>query len=232
MADTSSRFMRSLRLLPVLVIASVLLLTVRIGELTTGVEIGGTTVAIAETEEKAAGTTSAEKASSDTPASGTTHDDPPKDPEDDFEIITHFTEEELVILQDLAKRRDALGAREQEIEDRGRLLDAAQARLETQIAELQEIRTSIESLVREYDEQEQAELESVVKIYETMKPKDAARILGELEMSTLLGIMERMKERKTAPILAAMEPKRARAVTAEMARKRTVELGAPRGAGG
>ena len=228
MAIARKTFLRRLRLLPVLLIASALLLTVRVGELTTGVGIGGTTVAIAETEEKAV----PEKPVAKAPAADTSHSEPPEDPEDDFEVITHFTDEELELLQDLAKRRDALTAREQEIENRARLLDAAEARLDAQIAELQGLRTNIESLVREYDEQEQAELESVVKIYETMKPKDAARILGELQMDTLLGIMELMKERKTAPILAAMEPKRAMEVTEEMARKRTVDLGMPNGAGG
>ncbi len=78
--------------------------------------------------------------------------------------------------------------------------------------------------MRQYNEQEQAELQSIVKIYETMKPKDAARILADLEMRILLGIMESMKERKSAPILAAMEPKRAREVTEELARKREIDL--------
>lgn len=232
MSKMRSSLSRRLRLLPVLVLVSALLLTVRLGELTGGVEIGGTTVAIAETEKKddAAHKDAAGKegdAGSHEPEHAATSSD--KEAGGDFEVITHFTDEELELLQDLAKRRDALVAREQEIEDRGRLLDAAQARLETQIAELKELRTNIEALVRQYDEQEKSELESVVKIYETMKPKEAARILGELEMDTLIGIMERMKERKTAPILAAMEPERARDVTLEMAKQRAVDLNAAGG---
>ena len=81
--------------------------------------------------------------------------------------------------------------------------------------------------------QEAAELESVVKIYETMKPKDAARILSELEMKVLLGIMEKMNGRRTAPILAAMPAARAREVTEELARRKAVNLtGAGSGDGG
>lgn len=219
MPTPRAKLFRGLRLLPVLVIASILLLTVRVGELTTGIEIGGTTVALAETKDEAA------QAESDSKPDAAKDDaTPEKGVEDDFNIVTDFTEAELELLQDLSKRRDALVQREDELDSRARLLDAAESRLEAQIAELQGLRETIEGLVRKYDEQEQAEIESVVKIYETMKPKDAARILGELEMKTLLGIMERMNVRKTAPILAAMPPKRARAVTSELARQRAVDL--------
>lgn len=226
MARARSGMMRRLRLLPVLLIATALLLTVRIGEMTTGIGIGGTTVALAETKDEQDGNNPGEVADK-TPTEKRASDAA----EDDFNIITQFTEEELELLQDLSKRREELVAREQELESRVRLLDAAESRLDTQIAELQDLRKNIEGLVREYDEQEQSELESVVKIYESMKPKDAARILGELEMPTLLGIMDLMKERKTAPILAAMEPKRARELTAELARQRTVDLSAARPSG-
>lgn len=223
MRGTAQKFTRAIRLLPVLVVASVLLLTVRVGELTTGFEIGGTTVALAEPKSPDKSETLEIAASDGDHAAATSAATSPEE-DDSFDPVTRFTDEELEILQELSKRRVELVKREEEIEARSRLLDAAEARIDTQIAELQKLRTTIESLVREYDAQESAELESVVKIYETMKPKDAARILGELNMPILLGIMERMKERKTAPILAAMDNKRARAVTAELARRKAVSL--------
>ncbi|MEP4377558.1 MAG: hypothetical protein ABJ215_02655 [Alphaproteobacteria bacterium] len=216
------KFLRAVRLLPVLVVASVLLLTVRAGEFAGGIELGGTTVALAETKSEAPAK----------PAAAPAARAPEPVDDDSFDPVTRFTDEELEILQDLAKRRQELIAREDEIDSRNRLLDAAEARIDTRITELQEIRNAIEALVRQYDKQEQAELESVVKIYETMKPKDAARILGELELTTLLGIMERMNTRKTAPILAAMQPERAREVTEELARRKTVDLSSPRAVGG
>lgn len=222
MPRLTRKFLRAVRLLPVLVVASVLLLTVRAGEFAGGFEVGGTTVALAQSK--------AEAPADSAPAQTARAREPEAD--DSFDPVTRFTEEELELLQDLAKRRQELIVREDEIDARNRLLDAAEARIDTRITELQEIRTSIEALVRQYDKQEQAELESVVKIYETMKPKDAARILGELELTTLLGIMERMKERKTAPILAAMPPARAREVTEELARRKTVDLSSSRAAGG
>ena len=64
-----------------------------------------------------------------------------------------------------------------------------------------------------------------------MKPKDAARILEELEMATLLQVAERMSERKLAPVMANMNPAKAKAITEELAKLRQLVAGA-RTAGG
>ena len=58
-----------------------------------------------------------------------------------------------------------------------------------------------------------------MKIYETMKPHDAARIFEQLDMPVLLGVFGHMKERNAAPILAAMDPTKARAVTLALAER-------------
>src|SRR3546814_19626533 len=68
---------------------------------------------------------------------------------------------------------------------------------------------------------------SLVKIYESMKPKDAARIFEHLDMEVLLEVVERMKERKTAPILAELDPERASTVTLELAKLRELHMPRP-----
>ena len=91
--------------------------------------------------------------------------------------------------------------------------------------EFAKIKGEIESLIKKYNEQEETELKSLVKIYETMKPKDAARIFDELELKVLLQVFQRMKEAKTAPILASMSPARAKEVTTQLAERK--ELAPP-----
>jgi flagellar motility protein MotE (MotC chaperone) len=59
-----------------------------------------------------------------------------------------------------------------------------------------------------------------VKIYETMKPKDAAPIFEQLEMAILLDVIERMKEAKVAPIIAAMDPQKAKSLTTDLVKRR------------
>jgi flagellar motility protein MotE (MotC chaperone) len=63
-------------------------------------------------------------------------------------------------------------------------------------------------------------MQSLVKLYENMKPKDAARIFEELDLDTLLPVAERMKERKLAPIMSTMDPTKAKEVTVRLSTQR------------
>lgn len=133
---------------------------------------------------------------------------------------TLLTPAEIDILQQLAVRRDQLDAREREIQMRTGLLKAAEERINKKIAELQNLRVTIDGLIKKFDAQQDAKLKSLVKIYENMKPKEAAKIFEDLEMDTLLEVSERMKERKLAAIIAKMPPEKAREVTVELRRLR------------
>ena len=64
-------------------------------------------------------------------------------------------------------------------------------------------------------EREDASWQGLVKLYEAMRPRDAATIFNELEMPVLLQVVDRMKEAKAAPVLAAMQPDKARDLTAQ-----------------
>ena len=122
-----------------------------------------------------------------------------------------FSRSEIELLQELSRRRDELDQREQTLVQKEGLLAAAEQRIDKKIAELDTIRSDIEALIKKYNEQEEAEVQRLVKIYEAMKPKDAAR----------------MAERRVAPILADMSPKRANELTAEIATRRQMpNLGA------
>ncbi len=89
----------------------------------------------------------------------------------------------------------------------------------------------MEALIRRYDGEEDARKKSLVKIFETMNPVEAARIFEQMDLPVLLHIIERMKERIAAPVLANMHPARAKQVTAELARRRQPASGAAGGSG-
>jgi len=133
-----------------------------------------------------------------------------------------FTRSEIELLQDLSKRRKELDAREQTVIQKEGLLTAAEDRIDKKIVELQKVRTEIEGLIKTYDEQEEKEIKSLVQIYEKMKPKDAARIFDELDMSILLRVFDRMKASKSASVLANMRPQKAKEVTSRIAERRTI----------
>jgi flagellar motility protein MotE (MotC chaperone) len=130
------------------------------------------------------------------------------------------------LVQGLAEKRKQLDAMSQELDQREALLKAAEDRIDKKVAELSEMRTDLEKLLDIQKTKDDAQLASLVKIYENMKPKDAAAIFDSLELPVLVDVTSRMKEAKVAPVLAAMSPDRARILTVKLAEHRRVMDGA------
>ena len=131
-----------------------------------------------------------------------------------------FSPHEIEILQSLSQRRDDLDKRATEIDRHEALLQATEHRIDEKIARLQQMESTISDAFKKEDQKDDAKIKSLVKIYETMKPKEAARIFEQLDLPVLLGVIEQMKEMKTAPILASMDPAKAKAVTLALAARR------------
>jgi flagellar motility protein MotE (MotC chaperone) len=131
------------------------------------------------------------------------------------------SESEKVILLDLRDRRRELETREATLSARESMVAAAETKLSERVEELQSLQKKLESLDASHRQQEDVAWQGLVKVYETMKPRDAAAIFNELGMQVLLSVVDRMKEAKTAAILAAMLPEKARDVTMQLAMART-----------
>jgi flagellar motility protein MotE (MotC chaperone) len=136
----------------------------------------------------------------------------------------HLSDEEFDLLQSLAERRQQLERRERRIDQRGALLSAAETRVEKKIAELETLKATIEGLLEQHEAQSNKRIASLVKIYSSMKPKDAARILEELDSVVLLQVIRQMPERVSAGILAEMSAKRAKTITVELAEANTLPM--------
>lgn len=131
-----------------------------------------------------------------------------------------YTDVELDILQNLSQRRTELEQREKELEMKETVLSATEDRINGKIRDMKKLQIEVDKVLKLYNEKQDGEIKGLVKIYEAMKPGDAALIFNELEMPILLEVVDRMSERKVAPILAGMSPKRARDVTQELAEMR------------
>ena len=133
-----------------------------------------------------------------------------------------MTGAELEVLQNLSARRRVLEKRAKELDLRENLLQVAERRVDVKVAELRRIQSIVNSLLKRHDKETEAQMKSVVKIYENMKPKNAARIFEQLDMTVLLDVVERMREVKMAPIMASMSPVKAKSVTMALARRRAL----------
>jgi flagellar motility protein MotE (MotC chaperone) len=132
-----------------------------------------------------------------------------------------ISDSERALLLDLRGRRAELDARAAALAVREATLGAAEKRLAGRLDELNALQKRLEALEAERQAHDEANWRGLVKLYETMKPRDAAAIFNDLDLPVLLPVLDRMKESKAAPVLAAMQPERARQVTAELAQMRT-----------
>lgn len=134
------------------------------------------------------------------------------------------------VLLDLRHRREALDARAQALDARAAVMQAAQAKLAARVDELAALQARLEAMEAGRQQHQAENWSGLVKVYETMKPRDAAAIFDALDMQVLLAVLDRMQERRVAPILAAMQPDRARLATqmlAEMRLRSTSVASAP-----
>ncbi len=211
--------LRPLRLLPVTVAVLALVLVAKAGALVRSAIDRGEPASVITTAQAAGpeGHAAAEK------PTGKPAQPPP--PVADVAPIPEgpppMTDGEKAVLLDLRARREQLDARETALAGRESMLTAAEKKLSAQIGELQALQQRLEALEASRKQQETAAWQGLVKVYEDMKPRDAAAIFTDLGMPVLLSVIDRMKEAKAALILAAMLPDKARDVTTQLAQRRT-----------
>lgn len=137
-------------------------------------------------------------------------------------FIQEYSDEEVKVLQSLSKRREQIEQRERDLEQREKLLQAAEKKVDEKVVELAKLQKNIEELLNKQTNMQDQRIAQLVKIYENMKPKDAANIFNDMDFDVLLEIVDKMSERKVAPILAAMDPVRAREVSARIAEQKAL----------
>ncbi len=138
-----------------------------------------------------------------------------------------ISEAERSVLLDLRQRREALDARSRDLDQREAELEGADKRLGDRVQQLTALQTRLEKLEADREQHKAENWTGLVKVYESMKPRDAAAIFDALDMQVLLQVLDRMQDRKMAPVLAAMQPDRARLATQLLAEMRTRAITPP-----
>jgi flagellar motility protein MotE (MotC chaperone) len=232
-----NRLLDRIRLLPVVVVVAALLLALRVGSF--GVAVAQQTPSTRPVPsapaprprpvQLAQAPAAPAETPANAPAADATEGEKPAEParvppgRTDAEGERVFSPGEIETLQDLAKRREELDRWAAELDQRDAILQAAERRIQQQVDELKKLQAGVESALARYDEQEQARRNSLIRMFQNMKPAEAARIFEQMELPTLVELVEAMNERRAAPILAQMNPIRAQQVTAEIARRKQPE---------
>ncbi len=115
--------------------------------------------------------------------------------------------EQLVLL--LQRKEESLNRRQQTITAREADVRAAEEQVERRIIELQELREQVRASLASLDGDRQERVNGLVKMFESMRPNQAADILTVTDNDIALEVLERMNRGKAGKTLAAMDPKRA-----------------------
>jgi flagellar motility protein MotE (MotC chaperone) len=124
---------------------------------------------------------------------------------------------ERALLERLGERRDELDARMRELEMREKLLETVEKKVEGKAGELRQNEEKLAEANEKKNPAEAQGMKNLVVMYESMKPKDAARIFDRLSIDVLLPVVQKMNPRKMSEVLAAMSPEAAEKLTVAIA---------------
>jgi flagellar motility protein MotE (MotC chaperone) len=134
---------------------------------------------------------------------------------------------EDILKQRLGERRNQIQSREEELKLREQLLKAAEGRIEQRVNELKGLENRIGTAATQRDQDRKRQLGDLVKMYEAMRAKDAARVFDRLAPDLLVDLAAQMNPRKLGDIVAKMSPEQAEKLTIELAARASAESAAP-----
>ena len=213
-------------LLPTIIFTGVLIIGIRVNDmgdaLSKGKLLTSSPAAMAETKPAAKATPAKPEAAKEAAAA-------PEKPKDtgtsDMEMVKPATPPpdeletspaETQLLEQLSQRRTQLEQRAKELDTRESLIQITEQRVNQKISEMNKLRSQLQAMVNQINE---SQTENLVKIYETMKPDEAARIFESLEMPVQLSVIQHMKPAHSALIMAKMAPEKAKDLTLAMTKQ-------------
>jgi flagellar motility protein MotE (MotC chaperone) len=128
---------------------------------------------------------------------------------------------EVDVLTSLAKRRQALDARDAEVQNESNILSATESRVDDKIAQLKTLQAQIAALLVQRDAEQDKQVMVLVKTYgpDGMKAANAAAIFNTLPDDVLIPVAQGMKPADLGAILSRMNPDAAQKLTLKLANK-------------
>lgn len=99
--------------------------------------------------------------------------------------------------------------KEEQLKEKEERLDKLEKEIEQKVKDLLAIQKEVQSVRTEKQETQNTRVRGLAKIYGTMKPKEAAKLMENLDDKLVMGIIATMTPDEAAAILALMEVKKA-----------------------
>lgn len=126
------------------------------------------------------------------------------------EIKRSFTDEEINHFMKLSARKTELDAREEELNRLEAEIQVQKEELEKRLKSLEGTRREISSVLEDRVKVDKEKIETLVQMYSTMKPQQAAKILETMDENLAVEIVGRMKKKNAAEVMNLMKPEKAK----------------------
>ena len=126
---------------------------------------------------------------------------------------------EMKMIQDLQSRRGELDQRETDLDTQVKLVEAAEAKLNAKLDQLNGLKGDINKLLGQVDDKQAAENARLIKVYSVMKPAKAAADMAIMSDDVRLPIAAGMKEAQLSAIIGLMTPLQAKELTEKLANR-------------
>lgn len=111
----------------------------------------------------------------------------------------------------LTERKKALDLREEELSKKAAEIEAQKVLVEKKLTELEEYRIKISTMLQDRIKADDAKVETLVQVYTSMKPSQAAKIFETMDEDLVIDILSRMKKKSAAEILNLIKTEKAQA---------------------
>ncbi len=128
-----------------------------------------------------------------------------------------FNPEMDQIMADLKTEKATIAVREKQLAEMASRVAAEKAELDESLRSVKRLQEQVDRSLIQIKDDESANLKRLAKMYSTMEPAGAARILKEIDDTVIVKVLTLMKEPETAAILDALarlgEPETKRVAT-------------------
>lgn len=105
------------------------------------------------------------------------------------------------LLTEVAQERESLRTRERDLQELETRLKAERQEIGAITQQVNRLQVELDQTISRIKEEEAVNLKRLAKVYATMSPEGAAKILQEMQDDQIVKILTLMKETETAPLL-------------------------------
>ncbi len=127
--------------------------------------------------------------------------------------LSGFSREEVELLTQLDTRRAQLEERDGKLSDREQDLEKREMELASRLTEVKSLTDELRIKREQSDRRRDGQLEQLSKVYSSMAPEEAAKLMEQLDITISLALLKRMPEKRIAQVLALMSSQRALTLT-------------------